>query len=103
FGQNDLEIETKDQTLVVTGRQPESNEEKTYLHHGIAARAFKRSFQIADHVKVSGARLENGLLHIDLVREIPDAMKPRQIQIETAQPKSISADPKKVSEEKKAA
>jgi len=103
FGEGDLEIEAKEQTLLVTGRQPKSNEEKTYLHHGIAARSFKHSFQIADHVKVTGARLENGLLHIDLVREIPEAMKPRQIRIETVEPKAIAADTKKTTKEPKKA
>lgn len=103
FGEADLEIETKEQTLLVTGRPPEPNEERTYLHHGIAARAFKHSFQIADHVKVTGARLENGLLHIELVREIPEAMKPRQIRIETVEPKAIAADAKKATKEPKKA
>jgi len=86
FIEDDLEIEVREHSLIVSGRQPQDDGEKTYLHHGIAGRAFQRSFQIADHVKVTGAQLENGLLHIDLVRELPEEMKPRQIRIETGKP-----------------
>ena len=92
FSLEDLEIETKEQTLIVTGRQAETESNKTYLHRGIAARAFKHSFQIADHVKVVGANLEHGLLHIELVREIPEALKPRQIPIDLGAPKAISME-----------
>ena len=65
------------------------------LYHGIAARAFERSFQLADYVQVKGARLENGLLHVDLVREIPEAMKPRAVQI-TSSSKILETKPTKV-------
>ena len=81
FSEADLDLEVKDGVLFVTGKQPEPSEERTFLHRGIAGRAFRRSFQLADHVKVQGAALENGLLHIDLAREIPEALKPRKIAI----------------------
>jgi molecular chaperone IbpA len=86
FNEDDLSIEVREHSLIVSGRQASEDGDKTYLHRGIAARAFQRSFQIADHVKVTGAKLENGLLHIDLVRELPEEMKPRQIRIETPKP-----------------
>lgn len=82
FGEDDLNIEIKESALTVTGKRPEKSEnEGKLLHQGIAARSFERRFQLADHVEVSGAALENGLLHIDLKRELPEAMKPRTIQI----------------------
>ena len=71
----------KDNTLTVTGKIGDAEEAKSYLYRGIAGRAFNRSFQIADHIKVTGAELENGLLHIELVREIPEEMRPRRIAI----------------------
>ncbi|HEX5863212.1 MAG TPA: Hsp20 family protein, partial [Casimicrobiaceae bacterium] len=75
-------IETKENRLAIRGEK-QTNEEETgdVLYQGIAARAFERSFQLADYVEVKGASLENGLLHVDLVREIPEAMKPRAIPI----------------------
>ena len=85
FGENDLSIETKENTLTIKGAKQEKDEQKKseVLYQGIAARAFERVFQLADYVQVKGARLENGLLHVDLVREIPEAKKPRQIPIGT--------------------
>lgn len=84
FAEADLSIEVKDGGLVVKGsRQAESEEGRQFLHRGIAARAFERRFQLADHVRVTGASLETGLLHIDLVREVPEAMKPRVVPIST--------------------
>ena len=86
FGEDDLAIEVKDSTVTVSGSTSgEGDKEQTYLHRGIAARSFRRAFQLADHVHVSGANLENGLLHIDLVREVPEALKPRTIKISTDQ------------------
>jgi molecular chaperone IbpA len=88
FEQDELDIEVKDNILKVSGgRMPESGE-RTFLHRGIANRSFERSYQLADYVRVEGASLKNGLLHIDLVREIPEAMKPRRIEIQSdaAQP-----------------
>jgi len=83
FGEDDLNIEVKDQGLTVTAKKREVAEDKQphYLHRGIAERGFERRFQLADHMQVSGAALENGLLHIDLVREVPEALKPRTIAI----------------------
>ncbi|WP_036258562.1 Hsp20 family protein [Methylocapsa aurea] len=85
FSDKDLSIETKENTLTVRGSRESPREngaaKPEMLYRGIAARAFERRFQLADHVQVTGARLENGLLHIDLLREIPEARKPRQIPI----------------------
>lgn len=82
FGEDDLNIEVKEQALTVTGKRPENTDsEGQVLHQGIAGRAFERRFHLADHVEVSGAALKNGLLHIDLKREIPEALKPRTIAI----------------------
>lgn len=83
FGESDLNIEVKENTLTIRGEKQQKSEEKTAetLYQGIAARAFERVFQLADFVQVKGANLENGLLHVDLVREIPEAKKPRSIPI----------------------
>ncbi|HEY7905598.1 MAG TPA: Hsp20 family protein [Wenzhouxiangella sp.] len=83
FSDNELTIETERNTLTISGRQAADDEsdEPEYLYRGIATRSFERRFQLADHVEVSGARLENGLLHIDLKRELPEQMKPRKIAI----------------------
>lgn len=83
FGEKDLSIEAKENTLTIKGEKKEVSEggENEVLYRGIAARSFERRFQLADHVEVKGASLENGLLHVDLVREIPEAMKPRTIAI----------------------
>lgn len=83
FAENELNIELKENTLTVKGEKQTKSEQKSgeVLYQGIAARAFERVFQLADFVQVKGATLENGLLHVDLVREIPEAKKPRQIAI----------------------
>ena len=88
FGEADLDLTVRDGSLVITGAQDgprdkavEGAREAEYLHRGIATRAFERRFELADHIEVRGARLENGLLHVELVREIPEAMKPRTIEI----------------------
>jgi molecular chaperone IbpA len=84
FGDEDLDIETKDGLLTVAGRKapPEDGEvEREFLHRGIAERGFLRRFQLADHVIVTGAELRNGLLRVELVRELPEAKKPRKIEI----------------------
>ncbi len=80
FGEADLDIEVKQNVLTISGKRSE-NEEANYLHRGIAGRSFERRFQLADHVEVSGAHLENGLLHVDLVRRVPEELKPRRIEI----------------------
>ncbi|QCI63848.1 Hsp20 family protein [Phreatobacter stygius] len=83
FTEQDLSIEVKEQALTIRGEKvvAEGETKAEYLHQGIAARAFERRFQLADYVFVKGAALEHGLLHVDLVREIPEAMKPRHIAI----------------------
>ena len=83
FSESDLDIEARENTLLVTGHRDkkEDGKERYFLHRGIAARAFERTFRLADHVRVVGASLENGLLHVELVRDIPEAMKPRRIPI----------------------
>lgn len=83
FQQEELEIEAEHQTLRVTGRKAKKEQEATFLHRGIATRDFEHKFQLADHVKVTGAHLEHGLLAIALVREVPEALKPRKVQIST--------------------
>ena len=81
FDRSELDIESENDTLKVLGRRKGNDAERSYLHRGIAARDFEHRFQLADHVKVVSASLENGLLNIDLVRELPEAMKPRKIEI----------------------
>ncbi len=81
FTDDDLEIEIKQNILKVTGGKKDDSNGRTFLHRGIANRSFERSYQLADYVRVENAELQNGLLHIDLVREIPEAMKPRRIKI----------------------
>jgi molecular chaperone IbpA len=84
FGLSDLNIVAQDNTLSVTGRKMSADENsgKNYLHRGIASRSFERRFQLADHVQVAGASLKDGLLHIDLTREVPEKLRPRAIPIE---------------------
>jgi len=91
FSESDLDIEVKEHTLSIRGEKRVEQENSTFLHRGIAARSFERRFQLADYVVVKGASLENGLLHVDLVRELPEAMKPRTIEIIT---KKDSEQPK---------
>lgn len=81
FDRNELNIEVNQNNLTVSGNAQADKQERTYLHQGIAARNFERRFQLADHVRVQAASFENGLLHIDLVREVPEAIKPRTIEI----------------------
>jgi len=81
FAEEDLEITTEQNTLVIAGRQDGREDKREYLYQGIAERNFERKFQLAEHVRVESARLENGLLHVELKREIPEAMKPRRIAI----------------------
>ncbi len=83
FGASDLDIEVKENTLAIHGEKKTETEETTFLHRGIASRSFERRLQLADHVVVKGASLENGLLHVDLKRELPEAMKPRTVPIAT--------------------
>jgi molecular chaperone IbpA len=87
FGEGDLEITAHPNLLIVQGKARD-NEGTTFLHRGIAGRAFERRFQLADHIRVTDAVLANGLLHIELVREVPETLKPRSIQITTSSPKA---------------
>ncbi len=84
FGEEDLDITVKEQSLIVSGKKKvdEKEEDVSYLHRGIATRAFERRFDLADHIRVDAAELRNGLLSIELVREVPEAMKPRTVKIQ---------------------
>jgi molecular chaperone IbpA len=97
FSDTDLSIETAENRLTIRGEKQTNDEVKTVdvLYQGIAARSFERSFQLADYVKVKGASLENGLLHVELVREIPEAVKPRSIPIASSS-KLPEVEPTKV-------
>ena len=81
FAQDDLSVEVKDGAVLVSARRGAEAAQKPYLYRGIATRAFERRFALADHVRVTGATHENGMLHIDLIRETPEALKPRRIEI----------------------
>jgi len=81
FGEPELSVDVKDRVLTVTGRREEGAKPASYLHQGIAGRAFERHFQLAEHVEVKGARLENGLLHVELERVVPEEKRPRRIAI----------------------
>lgn len=81
FNEDELDIETQENALTVTGHKASVDNEKDYLHQGIATREFTRRFELADTVHVTGAHLEHGLLNIDLVREIPEKLKPKKIEI----------------------
>jgi molecular chaperone IbpA len=81
FSDADLSVEIKDHALVVSARKADADGPRAYLHRGIATRAFERRFQLADHVRVTGASHADGMLHIELTREIPEALKPRRIEI----------------------
>ena len=84
FSEADLTVEVKENSLVVAGKKAAEDMDRSYLHRGIATRAFERRFALADHVRVTGASHENGMLNIDLKREVPEALKPRRIEISTA-------------------
>ena len=86
FADTDLSVEMKENALVVAGRKAENGKDRVYLHRGIATRAFERRFTLADHVRVTGATHSDGMLHVDLVREVPEALKPRRIDIASGQP-----------------
>ena len=92
FAADDLSVEMRDGAVVVTARKSEAEDNRTYLHRGIATRAFERRFALAEHIRASGAGYQDGLLHIDLVREVPEALKPRQIAIASAAPKVEKLD-----------
>lgn len=94
FAEPEITIVAKENTLTIKGEKQtktEENNKSNVLYQGIAARTFERTFQLAEHVEVKGASLENGLLHVDLVREVPEAKKPRQIAIGNGKPKVVEA------------
>ena len=96
FAEEDLDIIQRENSLVIEGRAKSRDDDVDFLHQGIANRAFKRSFELADHVKVTGANLENGLLTVDLERELPEALKPRKIEIAKGSPSSLVNKAKKL-------
>ncbi|MEX3313918.1 Hsp20 family protein [Sulfitobacter sp. PS-8MA] len=91
FSDSDLSVEVREKALIVSARKADEDEDKTYLHRGIATRAFERRFHLADHVHVIGAAHVNGMLHIELERQVPEALKPRQIEI-SSDVKAIEKD-----------
>jgi molecular chaperone IbpA len=94
FAQDELRVDVKEQTLAVTGSKKPDDKTRNFLHRGIAARNFERRFQLADHVEVKGADIQDGLLHIDLVRNVPERLKPRTIAIGKAEAaKQVEAAP----------
>lgn len=92
FSANELDIEVKENRLTVTGKKADDSAEHKYMHRGIATRSFQRVYQLADYVRVKGADLRDGLLHIDLAREVPEAMKPRRIEIRGQDDKLIEGN-----------
>ncbi len=84
FSADELEVTVKENTLLISGKSSDETDQVSYLHRGIAKRAFERSFELADTVKVVGGDLDNGMLHVDLVREVPEEQKPRRIEITSA-------------------
>ncbi len=94
FADEDLSVELRENALIVTAKKSQDDEGRNYLHRGIATRAFERRFTLADHVRVTGASHANGMLNIDLVREVPEALKPRRIEIaagDTVEAKAVEA------------
>ncbi len=97
FTEDDLSVEVRENTLVIAAKKADSDQARTYLHRGIAERAFEKRFHLADHVRVEGARLENGILEVALKREIPEALKPRRIEISGPKALNVKAVEKKKS------
>jgi molecular chaperone IbpA len=93
FSSDELDITVQENVLLVTGKSKKDGDDAHYLHRGIARRAFERRFSLADHIKVVGASLLNGMLHVDLVREVPEAAKPRKIQIGSGRPEQVTVAP----------
>ena len=81
FSEDELSVELRENALIVSAKKAPEDKDRTYLHRGIATRAFERRFQLAEHVRVTGASHENGMLNIELMREVPEALKPRRIEI----------------------
>lgn len=93
FSADDLNVEMKDGAVIVSARKAEDEGQHTYLHRGIATRAFERKFALADHVRVEGASHVDGMLHIELLREVPEALKPRRIAISRSAVRTVDAQP----------
>lgn len=91
FTKDEIDIQVKEQSLTIKGEKKADDKDRQFLHRGIAARSFERRFQLADHVEVTGADLRDGLLHVDLVRNVPERLKPRTVQIGTGSTKQIEA------------
>jgi molecular chaperone IbpA len=89
FAPDEIEVTVHENSLLVSGKAKKDEDETRYLHRGIARRAFERRFSLADHIKVVGASLSNGMLHVDLVHEVPEAAKPRKIEIVSGNPQTI--------------
>lgn len=96
FSEADLNVEVKENGLIVTAKKAPDDSERSFLHRGIANRAFERRFTLADHVRVTGASHADGMLHIDLQREVPEALKPRRIEISSKSAKSKMVEAKPV-------
>ena len=102
FGEEELHAETKENALIVTGKKrPDTQNGGAFLHRGITGSNFERTFRLADHVRVVAANLDHGLLHIDLVRELPEAMKPRKVEIKSGAFENLAAKAQKVVSGKK--
>jgi molecular chaperone IbpA len=99
FGEDELSVEMRENALIISGRKEAQDGERTFLHRGIATRAFERRFHLAEHVRATGARVTNGMLDVELVREVPEALKPRRIAItagdgaQTVETKAVEAQP----------
>lgn len=102
FTDEELSVDVKENSLVVSASKADEEKAVSYLHRGIATRAFERRFQLADHIRVTGAAHEHGMLHIDLVREIPEALKPRRIEISNGKTFDTKAVENKKSKKKAA-
>ena len=104
FGESDLDVTLENETLTISGKKADEAEDVAFLHRGIAGRNFQLKFNLADHIKVNGANLENGVLVVDLEREVPEELKPRQIEIQTNPIKTLAKKAKKmIGADKKAA
>jgi len=102
FAPDEVEVTVHENSLLVTGKAKKEEDDGRYLHRGIARRAFERRFSLADHIKVVGGSLDHGMLHVDLVREVPEAAKPRKIEI-TGQPQAVEQKVEQKVEHKQAA
>ncbi len=103
FSTEEIELTQEGNTLLVSGSQKQADSQQQYLHRGIATRSFKQTFSLADHVKVAGAALENGLLSITLVREVPEQLKPRRIAIGTAGSTKSASEQKQIGQDLRSA